>query len=43
VVRVCPAAPYTGFADVLEVVDRIEAILETGAHETYAASGGGVT
>ena len=43
VVRVCPAAPYTGFADVLEVVDRIEAILETGAHEAYAASGGGVT
>jgi kynureninase len=43
VVRVCPAAPYTGFADVLEVVDRIEAILETGAHEAYTVSEGGVT
>ncbi|SMO35147.1 kynureninase [Halorubrum cibi] len=43
VVRVCPAAPYTSFADVLEVVDRIEAILETGAHEAYATSEGGVT
>ncbi|GAA0519368.1 Kynureninase [Halorubrum aquaticum] len=43
VVRVCPAAPYTAFADVLEVVDRIETILEAGAHEEYATSEGGVT
>ena len=43
VVRVCPAAPYTAFADVLAVVDRIEAILESGAHEAYAVSEGGVT
>jgi len=43
VVRVCPAAPYTAFADVLEVVDEIEAILDSGAHETYATSEGGVT
>ncbi|WP_200530260.1 kynureninase [Halorubrum sp. LN27] len=43
VVRVCPAAPYTGFADVLEVVDEIEAILKSGAHESYATSEGGVT
>ena len=43
VVRVCPAAPYTSFADVLEVVDEIEAILESGAHEEYATSEGGVT
>ena len=43
VVRVCPAAPYTSFADVLEVVDEIEAILDSGAHEAYATSEGGVT
>ncbi|RLM67495.1 kynureninase [Halorubrum sp. Atlit-8R] len=43
VVRVCPAAPYTSFADVLEVVDEIEAILDGGAHEKYATSEGGVT
>ncbi|TKX74347.1 kynureninase [Halorubrum sp. GN11_10-6_MGM] len=43
VVRVCPAAPYTSFADVLGVVDEIEAILESGAHEAYATSDGGVT
>ncbi|TKX69575.1 kynureninase [Halorubrum sp. SP9] len=43
VVRVCPAAPYTSFADVLEVVDEIEAILDSGAHEKYATSEGGVT
>ena len=43
VVRVCPAAPYTSFADVLEVVDEIEAILDSGAHEEYATSEGGVT
>ena len=43
VVRVCPAAPYTGFADVLEVVDEIETILRSGAHESYAAGEGGVT
>ena len=43
VVRVCPAAPYTSFADVLEVVDQIETILETGAHEAYEVSEGGVT
>ncbi|ELZ37206.1 kynureninase [Halorubrum tebenquichense] len=43
VVRVCPAAPYTAFADVLEVVDEIEAILESGAHEAYATNDGGVT
>jgi len=40
VVRVCPAAPYTAFVDVLEVVDEIEAILDSGAHEAYATSGG---
>jgi len=43
VVRVCPAAPYTSFADVLEVVDEIEAILDSGAYEEYATSEGGVT
>jgi len=44
VVRVCPAAPYTAFADVLAVVDEIEAVLDAGAHEAYAASdAGGVT
>ncbi|OTF02990.1 kynureninase, partial [Halorubrum sp. SD612] len=43
VVRVCPAAPYTSFADVLEVVDEVEAILESGAHEAYATNEGGVT
>ncbi|EMA61436.1 kynureninase [Halorubrum lipolyticum] len=43
VVRVCPAAPYTSFADVLEVVDGIGAILDSGAHEEYATGGGGVT
>ena len=43
VVRVCPAAPYTSFADVLEVVDEVEAILDGGAHEAYAAGEGGVT
>ena len=43
VVRVCPAAPYTSFADVLEVVDELEAILDSGAHEAYATSEGGVT
>lgn len=43
VVRVCPAAPYTSFADVLEVVDEIEAILGSGAHEAYATNDGGVT
>ena len=43
VVRVCPAAPYTSFADVLSVVDQIEAILESGAHESYATNEGGVT
>ncbi|RAW45298.1 kynureninase [Halorubrum sp. 48-1-W] len=43
VVRVCPAAPYTAFADVLAVVDRIETILDAGTHEEYAASEGGVT
>ncbi|WP_418284039.1 kynureninase [Halorubrum sp. DTA46] len=43
VVRVCPAAPYTAFADVLEVVDEIEAILDSGAHERYATSEGGGT
>ncbi|RLM76353.1 kynureninase [Halorubrum sp. Atlit-26R] len=43
VVRVCPAAPYTSFADVLEVVDEVEAVLESGAHEAYATNGGGVT
>jgi kynureninase len=43
VVRVCPAAPYTSFADVLEVVDEVEAILDAGAHERYATSQGGVT
>ncbi|WP_435074818.1 kynureninase [Halorubrum sp. HHNYT27] len=43
VVRVCPAAPYTSFADVLEVVDEIEAILDSGAHEEYATNEGGVT
>ncbi|WP_017342010.1 kynureninase [Halorubrum sp. T3] len=43
VVRVCPAAPYTSFADVLEVVDEIEAILDSGAHEKYATNEGGVT
>ena len=43
VVRVCPAAPYTSFADVLDVVDETEAILRSGAHETYATSEGGVT
>ena len=43
VVRVCPAAPYTSFADVLGVVDEVEAILESGAHEAYATSEGGVT
>ena len=43
VVRVCPAAPYTAFVDVLEVVDEIEAILDSGAHEEYATSEGGVT
>ncbi|WP_123619788.1 kynureninase [Halorubrum sp. CSM-61] len=43
VVRVCPAAPYTSFADALEVVDEIEAILDSGAHEKYTVSEGGVT
>ncbi|OYR49341.1 kynureninase [Halorubrum sp. Ea8] len=43
VVRVCPAAPYTSFADVLDVVDEIEAVLESGAHEAYATGAGGVT
>ena len=43
VVRVGPAAPYTSFADVLEVVDEVEAILDGGAHEEYATSEGGVT
>ncbi|MFC7325006.1 kynureninase [Halorubrum rutilum] len=43
VVRVCPAAPYTSFADVLDVVDEIEAILDSGAHEKYETSEGGVT
>ncbi|WP_434523032.1 kynureninase [Halorubrum sp. AS12] len=43
VVRVCPAAPYTSFADVLEVVDEIEAILDSGAHEAYTTIEGGVT
>ena len=43
VVRVCPAAPYTSFADVLAVVDEIEAILDSGAHEAYTTSDGGVT
>ena len=43
VVRVCPAAPYTSFADVLEVVDEIEAILDSGAYEAYETSDGGVT
>ncbi|GAA0548310.1 kynureninase [Halorubrum ejinorense] len=43
VVRVCPAAPYTAFADVLEVVDGIEAILDSDAHEAYATNEGGVT
>ncbi|PHQ40531.1 kynureninase [Halorubrum persicum] len=43
VVRVCPAAPYTSFADVLAVVDEIEAILDSGAHESYATGEGGVT
>ena len=43
VVRVCPAAPYTSFADVLAVVDEIEAILDAGAHEAYATGEGGVT
>ncbi|MDB2238870.1 kynureninase [Halorubrum ezzemoulense] len=43
VVRVCPAASYTSFADVLEVVDEIEAILDSGAHEAYATGEGGVT
>ena len=43
VVRVCPAAPYTSFADVLEVVDEIEAILDADAHEAYATGEGGVT
>ncbi|GAA0723586.1 kynureninase [Halorubrum trapanicum] len=43
VVRVCPAAPYTSFADVLAVVDEVEAILDSGAHEAYATSEGGVT
>jgi kynureninase len=43
VVRVCPAAPYTSFADVLEVVDEIEAILDSGAYEDYATGEGGVT
>ena len=43
VVRVCPAAPYTAFADVLEVVDEVEAILESNAHDAYATSEGGVT
>jgi kynureninase len=43
VVRVCPAAPYTSFADVLAVVDEIEAILDSGAHEEYATNEGGVT
>jgi kynureninase len=43
VVRVCPAAPYTAFADVLAVVDEIEAILDSGAHREYAAGEGGVT
>ncbi|ELZ37725.1 kynureninase [Halorubrum saccharovorum DSM 1137] len=43
VVRVCPAAPYTSFADVLAVVDEIESILESGVHEEYAKNAGGVT
>ena len=43
VVRVCPAAPYTSFADVLAVVDAIESILDSGAHEEYATGEGGVT
>ena len=43
VVRVCPAAPYTAFADVLAVVDRIETILDAGTHEEYVVSEGGVT
>ncbi|WP_066411976.1 kynureninase [Halorubrum aethiopicum] len=43
VVRVCPAAPYTAFADVLEVVDRIEALLESGDHLAYEVGEGGVT
>jgi len=43
VVRACPAAPYTAFADVLEVVDEIEAILDADAHEEYATDEGGVT
>ncbi|MFC5277696.1 kynureninase [Halorubrum rubrum] len=43
VVRVCPAAPYTSFADVLAVVDRIEALLESGDHLAYAVGEGGVT
>jgi len=43
VVRVCPAASYTAFADVLAVIDEIEAILDAGAHKAYATSEGGVT
>jgi kynureninase len=43
VVRVCPAAPYTSFADVLDVVDEVAAILDSGAHEGYATGAGGVT
>ena len=43
VVRVCPAAPYTSFADVLEVVDEVEVILDSGAQEAYATGEGGVT
>ncbi len=43
VVRVCPAAPYISFADVLAVVDEIESILRSDAHEAYATNTGGVT
>ena len=43
IVRVCPAALYTSFTDVLAVIETIEAILTSGAHRSYTPSDGGVS
>lgn len=40
VIRICPAPLYVGFADVYDVAEHLRAVIDEGAHESFAASEG---
>ena len=43
VIRACPAPLYTRFVDVLDVIETLREVHETGRYEQFDAQSGGVT